>query len=893
MHSRCRFVAVMLTLSFATLVQGQVNPGTPSFGAYDRHQYDTVNLQNLNVMLSVPVMSKSGAFPFQASLVGGDSYFSYNGTSLQPGIIAQPITPIINGILSPFGYTQVLAGSTSSVPSCPIGDGTGAATKYSKWYLLMTDGTVHSLPATDVAYGGASCSSTLTDQVIDGTGWTVTVVGGTYNAATQAGVTVVSSAGLTIDIATATIQDAQSTPNKIQYNYPFQGEFVDTLGQGSIALVVDANAYGQLSWFDVNGGNPTESQTFTSATLKTSFGCSGKPDYPATAYAGGLTTNIAFPDGTNLALAWEDNQVTTADYTGRLAKITLRAGGTINYNYNPSNVGASSNYNLNCTYLVPNSMTRTTSDGTTTYTWGAVNNGGGNWGNTTVVTDEGGNQTVYTFTGLTSTGNAAAPVTQALTQVQHWQGYCQPGPAGCNGGGDGILLSTDVYCYNAASGQPGNCATAIVSLPVTEVDVYHTISGMSTSSRTQTQYDKYGNVTYSAQYDFGASSPTQYTNIVYGTNTANVGCSALTNATINNRVCTAYTYVNGSLYAGTAFAYNNSTGNLLTTWKLTNGSAWLTNSTQNSYNPNGTPAATYDLANSPTTYGYSSASYVSCGSCTNYPFPTSITKGGLTTSYTWNGTGGVMLTQVGPNGSSQTSTYGYAGCSGGAADPFWRVMSVTDPLGNEVCNSYPSGSAPDTISSGFTFNSGNSVQNTIITTDGYGRTTNVQKQQGPSATGYDTVSTTYSWSSGDRIVLTNVPCTANLNSSCNYTNTIYLDPLGRDVLSGFGVTAGYVQYQYLQNDILSTLAPQPSGENVKQVQKQYDGLGRLTSACKISTTVSGNVPCSQNNGSYNGVLTTKAYTAASGSQTVTSTRGVQQHIKTYDGLGPRHHSHDP
>jgi hypothetical protein len=55
-------------LSFAGLAGGQVNPGTPSFSAYDSHQYDVLNLQNLNVALNVPVMSKSGAFPFHASL---------------------------------------------------------------------------------------------------------------------------------------------------------------------------------------------------------------------------------------------------------------------------------------------------------------------------------------------------------------------------------------------------------------------------------------------------------------------------------------------------------------------------------------------------------------------------------------------------------------------------------------------------------------------------------------------------------------------------------------------------------------------------------------------------------------------------------------------------------
>jgi RHS repeat-associated protein len=883
-----RWGGVIAIVCFAGLAAAQVNPGTPSFSAYDSHLVDTVNLQNLNVLLNLPVMNKSGAFPFSASLVGGDSYFSYNGTSLQPGILAQPITPNVSGILSPFGYTQVFAGTTTIGVTCPSGDGTGTATKYSQWYLQMTDGTVHSLPSSDVAYGGASCSSTLTDQVTDGSGWTVTVVGGTYNAGTQAGVTVVSSGGLTIDIATATIQDAQSTPNEIRYN---SQEFFDTLG--AEVMTVNANAAGQLGWFDVNGGNPTESQTFTSATLKTSFGCSGKADYPATAYAGGLTTDISFPDSTNLALGWEHNQVTTADYTGRLAKITLRAGGTITYNYNPSNAGAP--YNLNCTYLVPNSMTRTTSDGTTKYTWAPTNNGSGNWGNTTVVTDNVGNQAIYTFTGLTSTGNAAAPVIQALTEIQHYQGGCPTATTGCNGGG--TLLTTDTYCYNGAS---SGCPTAVVSEPITEVDVYHTIPNLAAgSSRTQTQYDGgptgpcasghggcYGNVTASAQYDFGATTATVFTTTTYGSWNG-TECVAVS-STINNKPCQVQTLQGGNTVTFSRFTYS-SAGNLLTSYVSPNGgSTFLSNPTANVYNSNGTISTSYDLAGNATTYAYSSGSYTACGSCTNFPFPTSITKGVLTTTSVWNGVGGVKVSDTDANHPGNTTNYCYttgSQCTGGTADPFWRVITVTDPLGNVVTNSYPNGSAPDTVSSSFPFNSGNSIQNTIRTTDGYGRTTNIQTQQSPTSTNYDTVSTQYGWSSNYRTVATSLPCTTTSGGTCSTAHTNYFDPLGR-LYQGVTNSNETVTNTFTQNDVLRVLSPAPANENNKQVQNQYDGLGRLTSSCKISSVVTGNVSCAQNtNTSAMGVLTTTSYTSTTGSQTVSRTRGAQTRSETLDGLG--------
>jgi RHS repeat-associated protein len=503
-----------------------------------------------------------------------------------------------------------------------------------------------------------------------------------------------------------------------------------------------------------------------------------------------------------------------------------------------------------------------------------VSNGSGNYGNTTTVVDNGGNATVYTFTGLTSAGNAAYPVIQALTEVQHYQGAASPSN----------LLTTDVYCYNAVSGQPGNCSTAVVSegtTGITEVDVYHTIYGMTTSSRTQTKYDKYGNVTYSAQYDFGGTGPTLATTTTYGT--WNGSTCVTVSSTVNNKPCDVLTSQSGANVAESRFSYD-SHGNLLTAYKWT-GSQWLSNATQNSYNSNGTPIVTYDLANNPTSYGYKPSSYV-CGTvgCTNYPFATSITKGGLTTSSTWNGIGGVKVTEVGPNGTTnQTTTYGYVTCSGGTADPFWRALSVTDPLGNEVCKTYPSGSSPDSAATSFSFNSGGSVQNTTTTTDSYARTINVQRQQGPSATNYDTTSTGYGWSTNYRTVASSQPCSASAGGACSPVHTNYFDPLGR--LREETTTSNETLTQtYPQNDVLSVLNPPPSGENTKSTQKEYDGLGRIKSVCGIMTS-GGYTSCSQSAGSYSGEFTTYTYTSATGSSTVMRTRGSQSRSTTVDGLG--------
>src|ERR1700735_5862164 len=64
--------ALIALLSFAQSVEAQAHAGTPNWSAYDRGQYDTISLQTLSVSLNIPVMSKSGAFPFYFNLTGGD-----------------------------------------------------------------------------------------------------------------------------------------------------------------------------------------------------------------------------------------------------------------------------------------------------------------------------------------------------------------------------------------------------------------------------------------------------------------------------------------------------------------------------------------------------------------------------------------------------------------------------------------------------------------------------------------------------------------------------------------------------------------------------------------------------------------------------------------------------
>ncbi|MGB6801588.1 MAG: hypothetical protein WBE31_04930, partial [Candidatus Sulfotelmatobacter sp.] len=586
---------------------GQVAPGHPSFVPQDCGQYDCINLQNLNVSLNVPVYSKSGAFPLNFGLSGADSYFYNNAGAMTSGILTVPLADSVNGVLGYYSLQAVYT-ATASV-TCPSGDGTGAATKYSGWELINVAGTVHPLPSADAVYSGTNCSGGFTDQVIDGSGWTLNTVSGSIYSAD--GTMLTGSA----------ITDSQSTPNTIKYSSVVGGDTIwtDTLGMRALTR---SPAGPTWTWTDTNGSTQTASLTANNnATLKTSFGCSGITDENDGGKS--LPTNLSFPDSTDLVFAWEPNEVTSTDYTGRLASITLRNGTSkVQFNYNPT--GASAPYGLNCTYLVPNSLTRTTSDGTVTYNWTHLSGGGSQ----TTRLDIGKNETIYTFSA-----------SGILTQVQSFHnGGTITAPSY---GGTADLVTT--YCYNIGSAPTvSSCPTATVTEPISQLAVFTSPNGLSTSE-TYSTFDGYGNTTLSETWDYGVASTgtsLKETEITYGTvSGAGGSCSAIS-FYIHNKPCIVQVLYSGNTLSLGNYAYS-SAGNLLTSYISPNGgTSYLSNPTANSYNSSGTPNTLYNLAGNSTAFTYSSSYYTDCSSCTQYPFPTKRVNGGLTTYAYYNGYGG-------------------------------------------------------------------------------------------------------------------------------------------------------------------------------------------------------------------------------------------------------------
>src|SRR3984885_15324747 len=197
--------ALAALLSFVRIAGAQGSgPGFPAAIPQDCIGGVCVNLQSLAQTLVVPVMSKSGAFPFSFSFTQ-NFYMIEGGGGWEPSIsyAAGMFYTNASGIGTLAGY------STPTATTCP--GGSPATTKYANWYVLDPAGTKHPLPSTDYADSqGCLSGSGFTDQTIDASGYTATVsAAGSASIETSGGAAIYStgitdSNGNTITLAPST-----------------------------------------------------------------------------------------------------------------------------------------------------------------------------------------------------------------------------------------------------------------------------------------------------------------------------------------------------------------------------------------------------------------------------------------------------------------------------------------------------------------------------------------------------------------------------------------------------------------------------------------------------------------------------------------------------------------
>jgi len=835
------FVAILI---LASICWGQVAGGSPVFGSLAGGTFDTVNLGNLNVHFSIPVLHKAGrGLPFTYDL-------NYDSSVWYPAAVSgsQVWTPQAN-----WGWRGITDAAVGTVggSSQRVGCDPGLGTIYHYFIYRDQAGTDHKIPTGD--YNTCNIPDPTTFFASDGSGYSLTITTGLNFSASSK---LYNRDGSIINTGANTITDRNG--NYFSATVSGSTTFTDTLGATVLTVSGSGTPSSPVQYMYASPSNPSVPVTthYTNYTVKTNFGCSGISEYGPVSNP--LVSDVALPDGSKYLFTYEPTPGDSTKTTGRLQQITLPTGGTITYTYTGGNNG------IVCTDGSAAGLTRQLNPGGT---WTYSRTGSGNsWTTTVADPSSPANETVINFSKDANTTNPTSNFYE--TQRQVYQGSHT----------SGTLLMTTYNCWN---NNFTNCPTQSVSSPVSQLDAYRQPPGVS-AALSETKYDNNGRVTEDKKYDFGSVLVSD-TSISYASlgNILDKPSLAVVKDSSNNVVAqTTYTYDEGSVAttSGTPqhTSVSGSRGNLTTL-------ATQVNATQTlyrhfAYYDTGTLNTSTDVSLSSTANGSTTAYVYGSGTSCGNSFPTQINLPlSLSRSMTWNCTGGVQLTATDENSKTVTTTYN---------DPyFWRPASATDQLNNTANITYVSAT---TTEGAFPFNSNLSTIDGRSKIDGLGRPIIGQRKQGPSATTYDSVETDYDVAG--RVSKSTQPYSASADSLCSGTcpgTTYAYDALNRPA-TVTDAGGGTVSFSYTKNDVLQTVGPAPAGENTKRKQLEYDGLGRLTSVCEVSAG-SGSGACSQAN-SLTGYWTKYAYNVPPNVNSLTVTQNAQSgssqtRTYIYDMLG--------
>ena len=851
----------------------QVTTGTPPFGSFGGGPFDTVNLGNLNVHFVVPVLNKAGrGMPFSYNL-------SYDSSVWYPvGLVgSQTWKPVFN-----WGWvaqTAIATGYVSySTGTFSCDGGGGEYTIWSGFVYVDPWGTSHPFPFGKferLVYDPHTCLDgsifNYAEGATDGSGLNLSVSittqghlnpskvtarnGNVYNPPYNAG-------------GSATATDA----NGNQISVSSSGVFTDTLG--TTALTVTGTSPTYLK-YTAPAGSTQYTINYQSYTVATDFGISGIQEYSPT--ANDLVDNIQLPDGSQYKFTYEQTPGSCMPISGtykyycvtsRIASVTLPTGGQISYSYSGGYNGIESDGSTA-------GLSRTTPD--SSIPWKYARSGSDpTW--TTTVTDPLTNETIINFEKDSST----------ITPVNNFFETQRVVKQGSN------TLSTTITCYNSVNvGTPSSCYNTAVTSPINRATVFHYLPTSSGSqAETDTDYNSNGLVTDVCDYDYGnaaVGSLLRHTHTTY----ASLGNSIVdrpssvtvyndTHCTDNTNVVssTSYTYDEPGRLTNTTgtpqhITITGSRGNLTTVAAKANGSNTLYRTYY--YYDTGTLQKSTDVSTSSTTAGAATTYSYSAGSCGN-SFVTSISEPlSLSRSMSWDCNGGVLLSLTDENGKISSTAY-----SGSAyANDFWRPYSTTDQStpGNITYFTYPSATQTE---SKLSFN--NSVVDHLTTVDGLGRVSISQTEQGPGSGNYDSVETTYD--ANGRVSKVTLPYVAADGATCSGTcpGTSYgYDSLNR-ITSVTDGGNGSTTSVYTNNDVVQSVSSPTT-----QKQLEYDGLGRLSSVCEITsgTTQYPGGTCAQKN-NQTGYWTKYTYDALGDLAGVTqNAQSTTQQTRTYgyDMLG--------
>jgi RHS repeat-associated protein len=849
-------VLVLVCVSLQSALS-QSTTGVPPFATFIKGNVDAINVAGLDNHVTIPIISKAGrGLPFGLAM-NYDSNVWSAGRSWAP---AQNWgwSPINTSTLA--GFVVVTVESTCEGPN-----------EFAESLLFMyadPSGTAH--PFSGILTSGSGCGANNAAQTIttsDGSGYTMTVQGSTNPSSPFTVLSLYDVSGNLISAPSGTIfqEIIASGPGSIADR---NGNMISTTGTvftdtlGTIVLSISGTSPNPVKFTYTGPNSATETVTvnYSTYTVSTDFGCSSIAEFPATSES--LVSSITLADGSSYSFQYEHPANSTTNVTGRLAQITLPAGGTVQYAYTGGTNGNGIYCNDGTRAGSPAILKRTTSDGTWNYSQTCVTCSSTTT-TTTTMTDPAGNDTVYQTSG------------GVVIETQSYQGSSTAN--------NPDLLQTVITCYNstaaACSTPQGLSVSNGPPAAITTILLYpsgrqsETVTFLRTNTQLPTEVD---------QYDFSTAAVGTPGTLLRKTVTAYASLGnildepstvTVSDGSGNTLSQTTYQYDQTSVTAtsGTPqqVSITGSRGNATTVARSTNGSSTLSQTF--TYFDTGLVKTATNVNGAQATFTY--------GDCGN-SFPTRISEPlSLSRSMVWDCNGSVVTSATNESGNTTTFVYN---------DPFWRLTAVTDPLSVTTNYTYTLTSEESAL----VFNSSSSTDDSLATLDGLGRLSTSQVRQAPGSSNFDSAQTTLGWTTttstvqGGRFTTTSMPYSGTSGkvapSGTPVTTTQY-DALSRPI-STKDAGGGSVTFAYNQNDVLQTLGPAPSGENTKRQQLEYDGLGRLKSSCGIMSS-GGYSTCSQNTGSFSGSFTTYSYTTAVGSIKATATRGAQLRTVTYDALG--------
>ncbi len=394
MNRSVRILCVFL-LSFTSAALAQnLGTGLYAFGSFDSRGFDSINIGSLNTHFEIPIVSKPGrGLPFSYTV-------AYDGMIWQP-VTANGLTTWapdgqwgFHGELGGTGVIGYLTSSQRSGGNC----GTNGHTHQQNLGTLVTNLTYHDPSGKShlFNYSELICSS---GNTVTGDGSSSDGSGYSYGLS-DAKVHTRSGGIINVPfdpILGGATPGSQTDSNGNTITNHGDGTFTDTLGVTALTIGGTGSFTSPLTLTYPVTLQASSATTTAAATIyyhtymvQTSFQCSGIGEYGATSVD--LIDHITLPDsaGSTYSFTYEPTPGVSGHVTGRLASITLPTGGTINYSYIAGGCNGTSGINPDGTV---GSLTRSTSDGTRTYTRGWINNNA----TSTTVQDEKLNQSKYVF----------------------------------------------------------------------------------------------------------------------------------------------------------------------------------------------------------------------------------------------------------------------------------------------------------------------------------------------------------------------------------------------------------------------------------------------------------------------------------------------------------------